>query len=136
MHPVDHMYRLVKDIESYPHYMDGCIGAEVLEHGEEHLIARLDLSKLGIRHSFVTRNSLMPSERISMELIEGPFKSLVGEWVFLPLSKKACKVSLNLTVAFENAMLVAAANRWFDSVANELVDSLCKRANHVAKELL
>lgn len=135
MHPADHMFRLVSDVESYPHYMDGCVGSEILErYSESDLLVRLDLSRMGIKHSFVTRNRLSEPHQITMNLAEGPFRSLAGEWSFLSLSKTASKISLNLSVDFENTMLASAASRWFESIANELVDSMCKRANHVAEQ--
>ncbi len=36
------MFDLVNDIESYPEFMDGCLGAEVLSKTENELQGRLD----------------------------------------------------------------------------------------------
>lgn len=128
----DHqMFQLVNDIEAYPHYMDGCIGAEVLERSETEVTARLDLSKLGMRYSFTTRNHLREPEAMDMRLIEGPFKQMKGLWSFHALADNACKVSLDLEFEFSNRLVAKAAGKWFESVANELVDGLCRRAQHV-----
>ncbi len=125
------MFDLVNDIEAYPHYMDGCIGADVLSRDEFEITARLDLSKLGMRHSFTTRNQLEPPRSMTMVLVEGPFKSMGGQWSFKSLSEDACKVSLSLDFEFSNALVAKAASKWFESVANELVDGLCRRAIQV-----
>ena len=41
------MFELVNDIASYPEFMDGCLGAEVLSQEEHEVLARLDLGKAG-----------------------------------------------------------------------------------------
>lgn len=125
------MFELVNDIEAYPHYMDGCVGAAVLSRSGDEVTARLDLNKLGLRYSFTTRNQLQPPLSMHMTLVEGPFRSLTGEWTFRALDVDACKVSLDLEFEFANRLLAKAAGRWFESVANELVDGLCRRARQV-----
>ena len=35
MYPAQSIFALVNDIESYPHFMDGCVGAEVLARSED-----------------------------------------------------------------------------------------------------
>lgn len=125
------MFQLVNDIEAYPQYMDGCIGAEVLERSESEITARLDLSKMGMRYSFTTRNHLVEPETMDMCLVEGPFRQLKGLWSFRALAENACKVSLDLEFEFNNGLVAKAAGKWFESVANELVDGLCRRAQQI-----
>lgn len=125
------MFQLVNDIEAYPQYMDGCIGAEVLERSESEITARLDLSKMRMRYSFTTRNHLIEPETMDMRLVEGPFKQLKGLWSFRALAENACKVSLELEFEFNNGLVAKAAGKWFESVANELVDGLCRRAQQI-----
>lgn len=127
----EQMYALVNDIENYPRFMDGCVGAEVLERGDDFVEARLDLKKAGLGKSFVTRNRLQPYERIEMHLVKGPFKKLEGIWQFKPLNETASKVSLSLSFEFESRLLALAADPWFESVGNQLVSALCERAREV-----
>ncbi|TQV74556.1 type II toxin-antitoxin system RatA family toxin [Exilibacterium tricleocarpae] len=128
------MFDLVNDIPSYPQFMDGCVGAEVLQHGEGFVEARLDLSRGGLQQSFVTRNQLQAPQRVSMQLVEGPFKRFQGDWTFTPLRDNACKVSLDLEFEFRNKLVALAANRWFEQVANQMVDALCRRADVVYRD--
>lgn len=125
------MFALVNDIAAYPQFMDGCKGAEVLEQSETEVVARLDLSKAGISHSFVTRNQLTPPTSMTLSLEEGPFSHLQGEWSFHVLADDACKVSLQLEFEFSNKLIAMAASKWFEGVANQLVDGLVKRAQVV-----
>lgn len=68
---------------------------------------------------------------MGMALVEGPFKSMSGQWSFKSLAADACKVSLSLEFEFSNGLVAKAASKWFESVANELVDGLCRRAIQV-----
>jgi len=133
MHPAKIMFDLVNDVASYPSYMDGCVGTEVFEASEEHMLARLDLKKGGVGHSFVTRNELMWPNSIEINLEKGPFKALKGVWQFKPLTEKACKISLNLDFEFPNKGVELAGGKLFATVANNLVDSLCRRADEIKK---
>lgn len=125
------MFQLVNDIEAYPQFMEGCIGAEVLERSSSEVTARLDLSKLGMRYSFTTRNLLSEPNSMDMQLVEGPFKQFRGVWSFKALAADACKVSLDLEFEFSNSLVAMAAGKWFESVANELVAGLCRRAQQI-----
>lgn len=125
----DAIYQLINDVEAYPQYMEGCVGAEILARTEVSMDARLDLSRAGIRLSFVTRNTLTPSRSVRLKLIDGPFENLTGEWSLLALGGDACKVSLHLQFALTNSVVGVATRQLFNSVANNLVDALVKRAN-------
>ena len=41
------LYQLVNDVETYPQFMEGCVGAQVLKRTPDTMEARLDLAKGG-----------------------------------------------------------------------------------------
>jgi len=131
MHSDQAMFDLVNDVASYPQFMQGCQTAEVFEHTEQQMVARLDLKKGGVKTSFMTRNRLQAPSEIEMNLEDGPFKSLKGVWRFKSLTPQACKVSLDLEFEFNNMAVGLAASKLFSSMANDLVDSLCRRADQI-----
>lgn len=122
------MYQLVNAIEAYPQFMDGCVGATILAHDADSMDARLELAKAGMRYSFVTRNRLLPPERIELSLVEGPFDKFAGYWAFQALQEHASKVSLHLEFELSSRLLSFAARKVFDGIANQMVDALVKRA--------
>jgi ribosome-associated toxin RatA of RatAB toxin-antitoxin module len=130
-HSTREMYELVNDVENYPSYMEGCVDAQILEQGEDFMVARLDLKKSGVSYSFATRNELKPFEEIRLTLHSGPFKRLAGSWVFKPLTDTACKVSLHLEFESNSQLMGIAATSLFSSVANNLVTALSERADKV-----
>jgi len=130
-YPAEQLFLLVSDIESYPQFMDGCVGAEILSDHDGVVEARLDLARGGIAHSFATRNRAAAHHTIELELLEGPFEHFCGSWSFQQLGDVACKVSLRLEFTLSNAVLSGAAARLFDSVTTNLVDALSRRARHL-----
>jgi len=133
-HSAKTMFDLVADIASYPEFLPGCSGAQIIEQTENGVVGRLDLSKAGVTQSFVTRNTNTPYTSITLALEDGPFESLGGEWRFDALSDEACRVSLDLTFQLRSGLLKMAASRLFESVANDMVDAMVKRANQLQKE--
>jgi ribosome-associated toxin RatA of RatAB toxin-antitoxin module len=124
------LYQLVNDVETYPQFMEGCVGAQVLKRTPDTMEARLDLAKGGMRYSFTTRNQLLP-DRIELTLVEGPFEKFRGDWSFLALGADACKVTLHLEFEMSSRLLSFAARKMFDGIANQMVDALVKRAHRL-----
>ena len=125
------VFQLINDVEAYPDYMDGCVGAQVLAHDGVYMEARLDLSRGGGKYSFVTRNQLVPDSSVIMELVEGPFRDFRGQWQLLALNEQACKVSLSLRFDLDSRLLGTAAKLMFNSMADNLVNAMVVRAKKV-----
>jgi ribosome-associated toxin RatA of RatAB toxin-antitoxin module len=125
------MFDLVNDVEAYPQYMEGCVGASVLRREAQLMEARLDLAKGGVTQSFSTRNRMVGAQQITLELMDGPFEHFEGKWDFRALGDSACKISLNLEFKANNSVLGAAAARLFEKVTNNLVDAVGRRAKQL-----
>ena len=127
----EQMFELVNDIESYPQFMQGCTQARIISASDEELVGELTLSKAGIRQTFTTRNQLEPGRKMSMELVEGAFRSFSATWHFNPLTDNACKVSLEMEFEFAGGLMDFAMEKLFKSSANSLVDAVVQRAHRV-----
>jgi ribosome-associated toxin RatA of RatAB toxin-antitoxin module len=125
------MFDLVADVERYQEFLPWCSDSALVSHDGRRLCGRIEVSRLGITQAFSTCNELDPPQRMGIELQEGPFKSLHGEWQFLPLREDACKVSLRLEFEFSGRLIDAAFGKVFRQVANSLVESFVKRAREV-----
>ncbi len=125
------VYDLVNDVESYPSFMEGCIGARIISRSEHAMEARLELSRGGIVHSFTTLNTLVANEAIELRLREGPFERFAGCWRFKALGEAACKVSLELDFKIRNALVGVAAGHLFERVTNSQVEAVARRARQV-----
>lgn len=130
-YPAQALFDLVNDVASYPQFLPWCRASEVLEVSETHMLASLEVAKGSIGQRFVTRNVLLPGQRIEMNLQEGPFTSLHGVWEFKALGDKACKISLDLTFDYAGSLVRATLGPLFNQAANTMVDAFCQRAKQL-----
>ena len=133
-YPADTMLDLVNDIASYPEFLPWCAGAEVVHEAEDTLRATLKIGYKGIRQQFSTRNqTTAPNENvpgsITMTLVDGPFRTLHGQWRFKPLGNEACKIEFTLRYEFSSKLLEKVIGPAFNYIANSFVDAFVKRAN-------
>ncbi|WP_207064036.1 type II toxin-antitoxin system RatA family toxin [Motiliproteus sp. SC1-56] len=129
LHSAQEMFNLVNDVPSYPRFLPWCSGAEILEHADGVMVARLDVAKAGFKYSFTTRNRLCSGSMIDMELVDGPFTALSGTWSFTPLSEEACKVGLSLNFEFSGKLTGLAMGKVFNQIAVAMVDAFCAQAD-------
>lgn len=125
------MYQVVNDVARYPEFLANCSATQVLSESETEMRARLELAKAGFRQSFVTRNRLESGRSISLELEEGPFRFLRGQWLFQSLDAQACKTSFRLEFEFQSRLMSLAFGALFNQVAGSLVDSFARRARQL-----
>lgn len=133
-YPADRMLELVNDVASYPEFLPWCAGAEVVQESEDTLRATLKIGYKGIRQQFSTRNrTIMPDESspgsIMMTLVDGPFRSLNGQWLFKPLNDNACKIEFTLRYEFSSKLLEKVIGPAFNYIASSFVDAFVKRAH-------
>lgn len=130
------MYRLVTEVDNYPLFLPWCDKARVVSHEENVMLAEIGISFSGIHQTFTTQNVHLPDRQVVINLVNGPFSKLEGEWNFLPLGEpveRACKVELTLTYGFDNTLgrLISPV---FDKIAGSMVDAFVKRAKQVYGE--
>lgn len=127
----EQMFALVDKVEDYPQFLPWCGGVDVRKREENKLVATLIINYHGVKQSFTTENTHVPSTLIQMKLIEGPFKHLDGTWNFKSLREDACKVDFDLHYEFSSKILEQIIGPVFNMIANNFVDSFCKRAEEI-----
>jgi ribosome-associated toxin RatA of RatAB toxin-antitoxin module len=130
-HPAMDMFRLVKDVPAYPEFLGWCTSSKVHEQTEEHQIATLVVKVSGITQTFTTHNRFVAGERLTLSLVDGPFRHLTGEWLFEPLGSVGSKVTLVLNFEFSSKVLSSAFRRGFTHIADRLVSEFSARADVV-----
>lgn len=125
------IYELVTDIEQYPQFLNWCSNSEILSSDGNIVSARVDVELKGVKQSFSTRNINHPYEKIEMNLIDGPFSRLGGEWRFIELSEDACKVELDLSFDFNNVVLGKLFGPIFSQISAGQIEAFQKRAKQV-----
>ena len=90
------MFELVNNINDYSNFLNWCDYSSILNETGNQITASVQINKNGFKQSFTTNNTSMPFESIKMQLLDGPFDELSGEWRFEALGDSAAKVYLDL----------------------------------------
>jgi len=125
------MYQLVCNIEDYKDFLPWCGSSRIIRQEDDFVEATVEISHGSLKKAFTTHNVNTPGEKISMTLVNGPFKSLDGNWTFQSLGERGCKVNLDLNFEFSSRIVAMAIGKIFNTIASSLVDSFAKRAVEV-----
>lgn len=135
-YPADAMFELVADVDAYAQFLPWCTESQILSTGSpaeaseggHEVVARLGLSQGQLKGAFTTRNCVIPPRSIRMDLIEGPFTALSGEWRFESLGEHGSKLMLDMQFSFSNPLKDLVLGAVFEHTCNQLVDAFVQRA--------
>ena len=130
----EEMYALVTGVADYPKFLPWCDHTKVLSTDAAGMTAEIGISFGGIHQKFTTRNVHVDGKQVVINLVNGPFSKLEGEWNFVPLgdgTQRACRVEFTLNYSFANATLAKLVGPVFDKIAGSMVDAFVKRAEQV-----
>lgn len=125
------MYELVNDVERYPEFLPWCTAARVEASAAREMSASIRIARGMLRTEFSTRNVLDPGAEITMHLVRGPFKSLLGHWRFEPIGDRGSRVRFRVEFEFKNALAAAALNPIFEALCGTIVEGFVARARKV-----
>jgi ribosome-associated toxin RatA of RatAB toxin-antitoxin module len=128
-HSKNKMFRLVDLIENYPKFLPWCGSTKIIERNNNKTIASIEINYRGIKQTFTTENTKKINDKMFIKLINGPFKSLSGEWLFKELEKDSCQIELKLEYEFSNIILEKLISPIFNIIANTFIDEFIKEAN-------
>lgn len=123
------MYQLVNDVQRYPEFLPWCHATEVHEKNDTFMRASIIIKKMGVSKSFATENNLIPNEKISMILKNGPFRHLNGEWQFISIQDLGCKVILALDFEFLPGLINLPFKKIFEPAADSMLQAFVARAH-------
>lgn len=123
------MFDLVADVARYPEFMPWCGGAAVHEQSDQGMKASVTISIAGIKQTFTTQNTHDYANHIRLQLVDGPFSDLKGDWYFTALGTDGCKVEFVMEYAFASRALEMVVGPIFNRVANSFIDSFTRRAH-------
>ena len=125
------MFELVNNINDYPQFLNWCEDVSILNQSDDQITASVQINKGGLKQTFSTENTLKPFRLIEMQLLDGPFEQLSGEWRFEPLGENGAKVFLNLEFKFESKLLDMSLSPIFTKIANSQLDAFVARAKKI-----
>lgn len=126
-HSTELMFDLIDHVEAYPRFLPWCGETEIHLRDQDWTVATIGIDYLGLKSSFTTENRKQP-DMITMELKDGPFRSLNGAWRFTRLAEDACKIEFELEYEFANRALETLVGPVFNKIAGTFVDAFVKEA--------
>jgi len=125
------MFELVNNIDDYSQFLNWCDSSSILNQSDNQITASVQINQGGLKQSFSTLNTLTPYKSIEMQLLDGPFDELSGEWRFETLGENASKVHLTLQFKFKSMLIDMALSPIFKSIANSQLDAFVARAKYI-----
>ena len=122
------IFELINDVENYPNYLPWCTSTEVDRKSESLLIGKIFVSKSFIRWNFSTKNQIKKNKSIKLELVDGPFDSLDGQWLFSPIDEHNTNVSLEISYKFKSSIIELSIEPIFTSIMNSILESFIQEA--------
>jgi coenzyme Q-binding protein COQ10 len=127
----DDLYGIVADVESYPKFVPFLTEATILRRTADGFEARLGIGLGFLRERFTSRVTLDPgNRRIAFRYVDGPLRSLKGEWRFQPCDN-ATEGGVRVAWAFASGRLDRVAQRLFDAVSARMIQAFERRAKRL-----
>ena len=136
-HNADKMFMLVADVEKYPQFVPYCrnlnvTGRQQQDDGTSLIIADMTIAYKLINETFTSKVKLNPKEQIiTTESIEGPFRHMINQWKFEPISDSACEVSFSIKYEFKSRMLNLLMSALFEKIFRKYTSAFESRADHI-----
>lgn len=124
------MYALVADIERYPEFLPYCQSVHIRQTQGQQLQAEVVVGYKGLQHRFTTQNTNTPDAAIAMRLLQGPLKTLNGEWHFKALDL-GCEVSIVLQAEFSSRLLNMMLKNKMQKMVDKFIDAFVQRAREL-----
>jgi ribosome-associated toxin RatA of RatAB toxin-antitoxin module len=129
LHNKEKMFTLVDRVEDYPNFLPWCSKTQVIKRSEKITKATILINYHNIKQSFTTENVKIFPTKMNINLVDGPFKTLKGEWNFIEIEKDTCKIEFELQYEFSNHILDKLISPVFNMIANTFIDNFVAKAN-------
>jgi ribosome-associated toxin RatA of RatAB toxin-antitoxin module len=130
-HTAAQMFDLVNDVGRYPEFLPWCSGSRVTDESPERRLASVSVARGPLRTEFTTRNTLTPDSAIHMQLVDGPFRSLLGQWRFEGAGGGGSRVTFRIEFEFKNRLTALALGAAFEALCGTIVEAFVSRADKI-----
>tara|TARA_B100000959_G_scaffold277958_1_gene335420 strand:+ start:359 stop:799 length:441 start_codon:yes stop_codon:yes gene_type:complete len=132
---VNTIFSLINNVGGYNAFLPWCSESNILINKKNKMIAEIEISKNFLKWKFKTENKYKKNSQIDMELIEGPFSHLKGNWIFKKIDSNNTQVKLYLEYKFDNKVIEVSLKPIFSSIMSSILDSFISEAFKLKNEL-
>ncbi len=122
------LYDLVAGVERYPEFLPWCLAVRIRKSDGREIVADLMVGFKMVRERFTSRVQLTePGQRIDVQYIEGPLRSLNNHWRFEP-PDEGCLIDFFVDFEFKSRLLQKAFQPLFNEAVRRMVSAFEARA--------
>ncbi|MBF0340998.1 MAG: type II toxin-antitoxin system RatA family toxin [Magnetococcales bacterium] len=129
----EQMYTLVADMDRYPEFIPWIVKARRYDERENRFMSEMTFAFKGLRETFHTEDRVVPNERITIQLVSGPFRDLESEWRFTPV-EEGTRIDFYITFSFKNRLLDLTLGPLFGEASKRMVDAFKQRATEIYQQ--
>lgn len=131
---LDALWAAITDYESYPEFVDGCVGCQVKKRKGNTAVVDYKVNKLK-EFSYTLEHKETPKKRVEWKMIEGElFKSNDGSWEIKDRGKDGLEVTYELEVGFPLFVPKAIVNSLVATSLPEMLAAFEARAKKLEKQ--
>lgn len=136
-YPAGDMFALAADVTAYPRFLPWVQDMKIRDLPRESgdaedvmcFIAEATIGYRAVRERFITRvRADRAAQRILVQLVSGPFKSLKADWRFTPLAAGS-RVEFAIEYRFRNPLLQALLSAAFEPIVTRIMDAFVAEAH-------
>lgn len=121
--PIETLFDLIADIESYPRFVPGWREARILRRTKDHVIVTQSVAIGGIPMHFVSRAAMAPPHRIDIHSETHPFRHFRLLWTLTEFGAADTLVRADMAVAFEVPGFELLAGRMIPRVLRRVISA-------------
>lgn len=132
------LFDLVSDIEAYPEFIPWVSKVKILRKNGNIVEAELFIKYKKLNSHFSSKvvmnqpESKSDDASVKVFLIEGPFKHLMNEWIFVP-TPEGTELTFLIEFSFKSRILQKTIEPIFNKAADKITKIFEKRAKDVYK---
>jgi len=124
----EQMFDLVADVRRYPEFLPWVVATRIKSDSESEMIADMLVGFNALREKFTSRVRKLRPDRIEVEYLDGPMKSLSNTWAFSPGEDGGCVIDFCVEFSFRNAIFEKLAGQYLDRAFRKMVAAFETRA--------
>ncbi|KPF55678.1 coenzyme Q-binding protein COQ10 [Novosphingobium sp. 1529] len=125
----EQMFDLVADVRRYPEFLPWVVATRIKADSETEMVADMLVGFNALREKFTSRVRKAKPDRIEVEYLDGPMKSLSNTWSFRPGDDgTGCVIDFCVDFSFRNALFEKLAGQYLDRAFRKMVAAFETRA--------
>ncbi len=125
----EQMFDLVADVRHYPEFLPWVVATRIKADSETEMVADMLVGFNALREKFTSRVRKAKPDRIEVEYLDGPMKSLSNTWAFRPGDDgTGCVIDFCVDFSFRNALFEKMAGQYLDRAFRKMVAAFETRA--------